>query len=75
MDINIPEGISEVTYPDTASVSLTAYNEYLKIVIRYEDSSSFKIYIPDSPFSEFTMLDANRQYKFEALANFIIHTD
>ena len=75
MDINIPEGVSEITYPDTASVSLSDYNHYLKIVIRYENDGSFKIYIPDSPFSEYTMLDANRQYKFEALANFTIHTD
>lgn len=75
MDINIPEGVSEITYPDTSSVSLTDYNQYLKIVIRYEDDGSFKIYIPNSPFSEFTILDANRQYKFEALSAFIIHTD
>jgi hypothetical protein len=75
MDINIPEGVSEITYPDTSSVSLTDYNQYLKIVIRYEADGAFKIYIPNSPFSEFTMLDANRQYKFEALSAFIIHTD
>ncbi|NBP58172.1 hypothetical protein EBU71_16885 [bacterium] len=75
MDINISEGLSEITYPDAPSVSLVNYNEYLKGVVRFESDGSFKIYIPNSPFSEFTTLDANRQYKFDALTNFVIHTD
>lgn len=75
MDIPIPAGVSDITYPDTNSVSLTTYNQFLKGVIRFEQDGNFKVYIPGSPFSEFTTLDANRQYKFDALADFIIHTD
>lgn len=74
MDINIPEGVSELTYPDTSSTSLIPYNEHIKAVAKLEESGMFKIYIPGNPFNEFTTLDANCQYKFETSSSFTIHT-
>lgn len=75
MDINIPAGVSELTYPEVTSVNLNNYNHFLNAVIRFEVDESFKAYIPYSPFSEFSTLDAGRQYKIDAISNFIIHTD
>jgi len=75
MDINISEGISEITFPQVPSVSLPQYNQHLKAVVKFESDGSFKAYIPNSPFSEFNTLDADRQYKIDAISSFVIHTD